>query len=356
MPDSMDPPPAHDEANPVDHTIPGFNRREFFRLIGAAAFPLVVQGCTRDDDDWDEQLRAVNLSVEQSVSVKRASHDQPISSRSEHLSIDDSFTQYLSLGDQCRILRSNGRVALYTVGEIRQESSDNRVRMGTDARSRLGTTGTFNAKLSTAVVAEGLTDAQAQAQSEFVERLVDDGAHTKLVAIAAHGGSIEPRTDQQAEYVQIAMADKHVSSWICKGYKQGGGAFAQWHITTTNTSRHSFPGLDLIADRGFEYSVSFHGQSDPGVIVGGGAPLQLREAVRDAIVEALALANPDPWIEVIIAPPDNPHSGLSPENLVNWLTEDGAGGIQISQSLHARNDHWEVIAQAVVDVFDPLVG
>ena len=37
--------------------------------------------------------------------------------------------------------------------------------------------------------------------------------------------------------------------------------------------------------------------------------------------------------------------------VVNWLTEDGASGIQISSSWDARETYGIAIAQAVVDVF-----
>ncbi|KIG17646.1 hypothetical protein DB30_02921 [Enhygromyxa salina] len=343
--DDIDP----DASQPI-----ALDRRDFFRLLGATAVPLVVQGCvTEDEDDWSDatELRAVNPSVKRSVSVSRSLLEQPILNRQEHISIDDALTQYLSLGDQCRVERSNGNVALYTVGEVRNESSSKRIRMGMAARSRLGTTNTFSAKLYTAVVAEGLSDAQAQAQSEFVERRVDDGVHTGLVVIAPHGGFIEPRTDNQAEFMRSLLAGKGVSSWVCKGYKLGGGAYDQWHITSTDLSRSSFPGLDAIADRGFDYAVSFHGLSQELVIVGGGGPQQLKAAVRDAIANVLAGTG----IEVTIAQPGDQYAGDSPDNVVNWLTGWGTGGIQIEQSLRARQEHWQDIATAVAQVFDLLI-
>lgn len=342
-------PPILDE-----DTAPSVARRDFFRLVGAAAVPLIAQACVSEqDEELGEltQLRDVNLSVVRSIKVRRSLLIQPILNRDEHISIDDSFAQHLSLGDQCRVVRSNGNVALYTVGEVRNEAKNNRVRMGMAARSRLGTTDTFNAKLQTAVVSEGLSDAQAQAQSELVERLVDDGVHTGLVVIAPHGGFIEPETDDQAELAQSLMAAKGVSSWVCKGFKLGGGAHDQWHITSTDLSRNSFPGLDQIGDRGFDYAVSFHGLSLDLVIVGGGGPQWLKDLIREAIADVLDGSG----IEVSIAHPGDQYAGDSPDNVVNWLTMGGTGGIQIEQSLRARQNYGQAIAQAVVSVFDQLV-
>lgn len=345
---------AASEARPEEDPAPVVCRREFFRLIGAAAVPLAAQGCIGEaGDEWDEftQLRASDSDITRSIKVLKSLLSQPILNRREELSIDDRF-HHLMLGDQCRVVRGN-RVALYTVGEVRSEKSSNRVRMSKVARERLGTTDTFSAKLQTAVVAEGLTDEEAKAQSEFVERLVDDGTQAELVVLAPHGGFIEPRTDDQAEYVQAALGGDHSSSWICKGYKLGGGAHDQWHITSTAICRRSFCRLDLIGDRQFKYAVSLHGLNGDVVVIGGRAPESLKVLVRDAIDDALTgLVD----VEVSIAGPDDPHSGYSPANLVNWLSKGGEGGIQISQSLEVRNEHWQAVAQAVVDVFAPLVG
>ena len=250
------------------------DRRGFFRMVGAATLPLVAQGCAEDEPEaaGPGRFRAVNPAVEVSVDVWRAKSNQSIIDKEEELSIDTQLSQYLSLGDQCRIVRDDGSLALYTVGEVRGEPGNDRIRMGRQARSRLGTTDTFTAKLQTTAVSVGLSIADAQAMDEYAEFLTDDGVSTSLVAVAPHGGWIEVHTDSQAELVQSLLAGKGASAWICRGYRSGGGAFNRWHITSTALSRNSFPGLDAIADRGFAYAVSFHGMSYEGVLVGGAAP------------------------------------------------------------------------------------
>ena len=69
------------------------------------------------------------------------------------------------------------------------------------ARLELLDTNPFRGKVNSQVVATGLTDAQAEIYSEFVERLSDDGYNSKLIVIAPHGGYIEKHTDKQAERV-----------------------------------------------------------------------------------------------------------------------------------------------------------
>ncbi|WP_157596118.1 poly-gamma-glutamate hydrolase family protein [Plesiocystis pacifica] len=324
-------------------------------MLGAASVPLMAQACASDPDREVplelERFRGTNPPASVEVQVRRARKNQPILAKAEHLSIDPALTAYLGLGDQCRVLRGEDSYALYTVGQLRSENSETRVRMGMQARSRLGTTDTFDAILSTTVVAEGLSDQEAKDLSEFVERLVDDGQSQSFIALAPHGGFIERHTDDQAELMQSLLADQGASSWLCKGYREGGGAYERWHITSTDISPNSFPGLDLIADRGFAYALSFHGTSLPLVVVGGGGPQWLREGVREVIAGVLAGSG----IEVCLSAEVDLYPGDNPGNIVNWLTAGGAGGVQLEQSLPARELYGLAIAEALAEYYAQLL-
>jgi phage replication-related protein YjqB (UPF0714/DUF867 family) len=193
-------------------------------------------------------------------------------------------------------------------------------------------------------------DAEAEANSEFVERLDDDGVHTGLIVIAPHGGDIERHTDQQAERVASRLKAKGVSSWRCKGFKEGGGASDRWHITSTDIHEASFPRLNSVIPRGFTYAVAFHGFDEPptDVLIGGGAPKSLKQEIKKTINGALAGSG----MRVRIASPDEGYGGDSPQNIVNRLTAGGGNGIQIEQSLRTRTSHWQNIADAVAEVYD----
>ncbi|MCX4247794.1 hypothetical protein [Paraliomyxa miuraensis] len=117
------------------------------------------------------------------------------------------------------------------------------------------------------------------------------------ITVDADDDAIELHTHKQAERITTTLAAKGVSSWICKGYRQGGGAYARWHITSTDLSPNSFPGLDAIATRGFAYAVSFHGMSSEGVLVGGGAPEDLgsRSSRACALARATGPRSPMPY-------------------------------------------------------------
>src|SRR6266508_1843085 len=148
-------------------------------------------------------------------------------------------------GHLVMIKRSDSEYGLYTVSQIRQESPDNIVRMGSTGRKRLGTSDEFVGSLDSQVPHPTYDDPDAETNDEFVERLEDNGTHTGLVVIAPHGGDIERHTDQQAEHVASRLAAKAVSLWRCKGFK-GEGSFARWHITSTDIHEASFPLLNTV--------------------------------------------------------------------------------------------------------------
>src|SRR5215475_10560206 len=287
------------------------------------------------------------------ASVKKAltASQQDLIDHKEHCSVDPVklATVGRERGHQVRIKRNDSEYGLYTVSQVRQERPDNIVRMGSAGRERLGTSDEFVGSLDSQGPHPTFDDAEAEANNEFVERLEDNGRHTGLIVIAPHGGDIELHTDQQAERVASRLADKAVSLWRCKGFK-GEGAFARWHITSTDIHEASFPRLNSVISRGFTYAVAFHGFDEPttDVLIGGGAPGSLKREIKTVSNGALAGSG----MRVRIASPEEGYGGDSPQNIVNRLTAGGANGIQIEQSLRARTSHWQNIADAVAEVYD----
>jgi phage replication-related protein YjqB (UPF0714/DUF867 family) len=341
-------------------TPPRLARREFLLAVGAAV-PFVAQGCGTqfEVDEFGDDFRGLpngNLGFAQSppgpvvtnaeVNVIAPLQNHSFKNDDQACSVSKSLAGVM-IGDQVRVVRGDNDYALYTVLARQIGDEPDVVRMGTSARQRVGTSNPFAGTLVKPVVASGLTDAEAEAADEFVERLVDDGDNVGLVVIAPHGGIIEVNTDRQAEAVTAALG---CSSWICKGWKAGGGGYDRWHITSTRISPRSFPGLKVIANRGFAYSVAFHGMSSAGVLIGGAAPHELKQMLKAAILDELP-GN----IEVEIAEPGDANSGHSEKSVHNWLTADGFGGIQIEQSPNVRNGHWEEVANAVINLYSQLI-
>lgn len=325
-----------------------YSRRQVLKGLAAAgalaALPAALAGGTA-------AAPAGSLAGAYQASIKKALQDtqQDLIEDGELCSADPDKLATIgrAVGHQVRIRRSSSEYALYTVRSSRHESPDDVVRMGAGGRRRLGTDAEFVATVHAQVPDPVLTEAEAEARGEFVERLADDGAYKGLIAIAPHGGQIEPYTDDQAERVAQVLASKGASSWRCKGWKDGDGAHERWHITSTDIHPASFPKLGRVISRGFKYAVAFHGFGGTGVLIGGAAPNSLKGEIEAAVERAVAGSGL--WVRV--ARPGDALSGASRRNVVNRLTAGGASGVQIEQSYSARRYHTEAIADAVAGVY-----
>ena len=330
----------------TDHHI---SRRGFW--AGMAAITTFASTCTSVAlAGGEEQTIPPHFSIP--VEVSGALKSQDINGDPWACSVSGDLAELVSLGTQIRVCRNNDHCAVYTITEIREGDGSDEIRLGKAARARLGTSGTgFEATLRQALATKQMSDKSAKSASEFIECIADSGNHEGLLVMAPHGGTIEINTDRQARRVGDLLSGSDVSTWCCKGYKQGGGAWDRWHVTSNDISPKSFPGLAKVAKRQYAYSVAFHGMKDSGVLIGGRGPKQLKELLRKAIKSALG----DAAGPVTIASKDNDKGGYALTNVANWVTVGGSGGIQIEQSLKVRENYWKDVAEAVADVYSGLV-
>lgn len=271
----------------------------------------------------------------------------------EHCSLDSRLLERLGIcpGRQVRLVHPTAGPALYTVSEERHETDPGIVRMGSRGRARLEAGDGFPARLDLQVPDPG-PDA---ALCELIERLDDRGAATGLAVLAPHGGGIEPGTETQADLVGGRLGPDLATVWQCLGWWPNRLSFERWHITSTDIDPRSFPQLRLIRDRGFAHAVAFHGATlpdDVDVLVGGLAP----EAVRSAVVAAVADVLAGSTLEVRLAEAADGLNGNDPRNIVNRLTVEGRTGVQIEQSRRARDQFGPAIAEAVAAVYAGLLS
>ena len=88
-----------------------------------------------------------------------------------------------------------------------------------DASTRGGFAGVVDSRVPHPTISE----ASAETEGEFIERLRDDGAQHGLIVIAPHGGEIELNTDRQAERLRSRLGLRVASAWRCKGWDRDGG-------------------------------------------------------------------------------------------------------------------------------------
>ena len=259
-----------------------------------------------------------------------------------------------AVGQQVRIARPDrpGYFALYTVAQpnppadLADRCRASVVRTGLTGRERLGGTDEMGG-----VVHADVVDAPPPCEgARFFEVAEDDGRQVYCVVIAPHGGDIEKRTDDEATHFGRALASSRwpVTVWMCKGFGDGlAGAFDRWHITSTDLHPASFPRLQRIATRKFEYGVAFHGfarrPGEADVYIGGRAAELVKAEIRSALEDAgLPLE-----IRVATDIDDPKFQGRSPENLINRLA---VHGIHLEQSAKARTFGLQ-IATAVAAVY-----
>ncbi|AZH27135.1 hypothetical protein DU502_03120 [Haloplanus aerogenes] len=238
-------------------------------------------------------------------------------------------------GQQVR-LRYDGDPAVFTVAVHDDEAGA----VSAAGRDRLGaTTDRFRVDADPNVVHPTLDRETAAETGEFVERLID--GDSGIVALAPHGGYIEHGTDRQVTRLSSRLG---ATGWYCAGWWPGGGAYRRWHVTSTRIDPRSFPELEGIEDVGFDTTVGFHGWRNDYLGIGGTASLELRTAIRDELEAAV-----DGAFAVRLAT-DPARNGTATDNVVNWLTDAGTGGVQLEQPLVARTEYRDAVVDAVADV------
>ena len=186
---------------------------------------------------------------------------------------------------------------------------------------------------------------------------------SRFALIVPHGGAIEVKTsDQITPFVTIleepTTYNIPTNVWKAEGQWSDDQTSKRWHITTTNTSEHSFPALAEMLDptdyawfdvgHAFRRTLAFHGFSsdEADIIVGGGTDLNAKCHVATKIKAetgmgpvAVRIYHDDEIIDVLA---NDGHGvcrkgldGDSDRNIINRLAADG--GIQIEQSADVRN-------------------
>jgi phage replication-related protein YjqB (UPF0714/DUF867 family) len=253
-----------------------------------------------------------------------------------------------------RLIEPNqNHVAIYTAAhEDTSVGNPTDIWVGPDGWARLGLTSSdapVELQLDTTSTRTDLTESEAQSQGEVIELVEDDGSQSNMMVFAYHGGNMEALTYDQAktmkDRIQNNSANASLYGW--KGYTDGDdpvSTFDKWHITSVDVHPESHTNLNSVKDRGFSYTLSFHGFSDNDrVAIGGLASSTFKGEIQTVIQNATGSE-----ITVDIVSSDSYIAGQSPRNILNRVASTDTT-IQIEQSTSARQDYGTQIAQALAD-------
>ncbi|WP_152422695.1 poly-gamma-glutamate hydrolase family protein [Natrialba taiwanensis] len=218
--------------------------------------------------------------------------------------------------------------------------------MGSPARDRLydsntTTPDTFGCEFIASIPHQtSKSEAEADSRGELWEQTVSHPSH-EFVATAPHAGDVEYNTGYQARKCHEYLANS--SLWVCDSHGGVNGAFDRWHITSTDVSSSSYPGLTRLESVGYTAAVSFHGYSGDTVLVGGRAPDTVKQKIVDSLNE-LGGATAE-----VVGEGDS-LSGTDTSNYVNQITQSGDDGIQLEQPYSFRDNYAEESARRVAKV------
>lgn len=236
--------------------------------------------------------------------------------------------------------------AVFTVATVEDAVASGIVHAPGADLAAIGATDGAAARVSATVPHPAAGPDSAEADDEFVEVVLNPATvgDAPALVLGPHGGHVERWTGRQADHVARTYG---LPGWACYGFNEGGGAYDRWHVTATALHPGSFPGLGAVTAERHPVAVAFHGQSAEHVTIGGTATA-LRERVVEALRESYADAGVDVPVRVAAG---GENAGVSEENVVNWASVDGAGGVQVEQPAAVRDSAAaaERTAEAVLD-------
>ncbi|MDQ2052940.1 poly-gamma-glutamate hydrolase family protein [Natronolimnohabitans sp. A-GB9] len=277
----------------------------------------------------------------------------------ERISVWDGLLDNLDLEIGDNIMLRNPDIpnqsAPYTILQTHEDEDAHSIRMGWGGRNRLhkdksdeevNTPDRFAVEITQFAPNHRIADSESgnELDTSFTE--VEHHSENDIIVTAPHGGWIEPGTSEQTRILYNLLDD--CSLWNFEGNNDGGGSFDRWHITSVDVQGECFPGFGMVEDHDWDWAISIHGFSYDTFLVGGLAPMGLREEIVSEVEDVIDAQGDD--IEVTAPSEDewelfNAHSE---DNYINRMTENGQSGIQIEQPWETRQDEYvEEIPKAI---------
>lgn len=349
-------------------------------LLVPACVPVADSEGEVEGAEGVEEVAEAAQAVLVSGLTAEASTASSLTSR-EHCLVPQSVYDVVGADNQVQLTRTVGSVTHLALCTVKgKTTSSTKVQLQQNGlNDRLGAAGqsSLTGVTVSTLAHNRVTSAASSVHSSYatitqeIKEFSKRPAMAKVVYMAPHA-RIEAGTGEQVEHIEALPG---VEAFWTVGLHTSAGAIARHlHITSSEISKVSFPGLATFVDAQLDYAVSFHGFDDDedrntdndgdgdatdddfpfpeDVLVGGSEDLSFRRGVAELISEALqgtgftARHDLSPAVYA-------PYRGIDSNNVVNRAAMED-NGLQLEQSLSLRSHATAplLVAEAVKTVYD----
>ena len=293
--------------------------------------------------------------------IAKAHSDQQILGKTRSCSLSEQLAGRLGI-EPIRHVRidTDGR-SFYCIVKETHDDPETPLRIAAATRDRFDLEPDQTIRLSPTVPTDDYLEARRT--GGFTETVWDDGRQDSLLVMAQHGGDIEFGTDDIPIrcYKELHSSGQPVSVWMCHGFNNSftSDAFTNWHISKPCRSIESYPGLQQLAARRFDYTVSLHVQGPDSsrentdeneyyIGVGG----RIDDSIRHDVAERLRDAT-GKTVETDLEAMQ--YSGVHELNSINHLSKDG-DSLQLELTPRTAYIYRKRVAEVICSVFGELLN
>ena len=254
---------------------------------------------------------------------------------------------------------TTGLYSLYTIAQTAKMPTPTTIYMTATGPNCIGLSGSdlpFTVTTTSSTIRNDITHEYAQANGETYEQLIDSSSvgNRNVISIAWHGGDFErPCPEMAQEFLDTVLLSGSVGATCWHAWSYGDSesivpANYKWHITAVDVYPPDWPLLNTIADRKYDYSISFHGQAGTAEIDVGG--LQSNAEKANVVSFLQGVVSPNITVEIV---DEEAIFGASQRNILNRLTSNYgvSASIQLEMTFDVRAASSSLIAQAMAHYY-----
>lgn len=293
------------------------------------------------------------------VPIAKARSDQQILGKTRSCSLSEQLADRMNIDPIRHVRIDTDRRSFYCIVKETHADPETPFRMAAATRNRFNLEPDQMVRLSPIVPTDDYLEARRT--GGFAETVWDDGSQDTLLMMAQHGGDIEYGTDDIPIrcYKQLKSTGQPISVWMCHGFNNSftSDGFTNWHISKPCRSIESYPGLQQLAARRFDYTVSLHVQGADSsrqntteneyyIGVGGNIDNFIRKDVAERLQDTTGKT-----VETDLDAMQ--YNGTHEMNSINYLSKDG-DSLQLELTPRTAYVYRKRVAEVICSVFGEL--